>query len=147
MANRTKSAAVGMFGNLQQARYAVDDLRRNGFSEEQIGFVTRDAGDMSGSAWSIPIRERVVSPIGLIMAGGVLTHAASEVGGTFGGLVGDLTGLGVPLWEAEQYEGEFVAGMTLVVVDAGEHRRDAMKLLRRYGAVGVQTPESSDVWN
>jgi hypothetical protein len=58
-----------------------------------------------------------------------------------------LTNLGVPLWEAEQYESEFVAGVTLVVVDADEDRRDALNVLHRYGAVGVQSPQTSDAWD
>jgi hypothetical protein len=148
MTNRTKqSAVVGMFGDLRQARYAIDDLRRIGFMEQQIGFVTREANDCFRSSWNIPTRERLVKPIGSIMAGGILRNAVGEVGGVFGGLVGDLTNLGVPLWEAEQYEGEFVAGVTLVVVDADEDRRDALNVLRRYGSVGVQSMHSDDTWD
>jgi hypothetical protein len=147
MTNRTKNAVVGLFGDLQQAQCAVDDLRLIGFTEDQIGFVTRNADDLFHSNWGVPTRERVVNPIGLITAGGTLRHAVSEVGGVFGGLVGALTNLGVPLWESEQYEAGFFAGMTLVVVDADKGRRDALKLLGRYKAVGAQPLQTGDAWN
>jgi hypothetical protein len=147
MTNRTKpSALVGLFGDLRQARGAVDDLLEIGFLESQIGFVTREANDSFQSSWSIAIRERLVNPIGLITAGGILRNTVGEVGGVFGGLVGELTNLGVPLWEAEQYESEFVAGVTLVVVDAEEGRRDALSVLRRYGVVGAQSQQTGDAW-
>jgi hypothetical protein len=147
MTNRTKNAVVGLFGDLQQAQCAVDDLRLIGFTEDQLGFVTRNADDLFHSNWGVPTRERVIYPIGLITAGGLLRHTVSEVGGVFGGLVGALTSLGVPLWESEQYEAAFVAGMTLVVVDADKGRRDALKLLGRYKAVAAQPSQTSDLWN
>jgi hypothetical protein len=142
MTDRATSAAIGIFGDIQHARYAIDDLRRNGFSDDQIGLITRNAED--NGAWSVPTRMRIVKLLGLIEVGGLLRHVVTDVDGVFNGLVGKLTTLGVTPWEAEQCGAEFVAGMTLIVVDAGEARRDALNLLRRYSGNFVHALQTDE---
>lgn len=41
MDNDTRQAAIGVFDDRAQAEQAVDELRREGFTEDQIGFATR----------------------------------------------------------------------------------------------------------
>jgi hypothetical protein len=77
--------------------------------------------------------------IGPAIAGGtlgiILSNAAA--GGGLAGLVGALVGAGVPEEEASYYQGEFVAGRTIVTVTADGRRGEAMSILRRFGAYDV----------
>jgi hypothetical protein len=59
----------------------------------------------------------------------VLGGAAA--GATAGGVLGALLGLGIPEEQARQYEQEFLAGRTVVVVQAAGRAAEALAILRR----------------
>ena len=86
--------------------------------------------------------------IGPAVAGGTLATALGGVGAAVGvaaeGLLGALTGMGVPEREARYYEREFQAGRTLVTVKADGRYDEARSILRGQGAYDVETPGSRD---
>lgn len=159
-----QSTVVGVFDDRQQADRAVDELRRNGFRDDQIGVVMRhDTGDFGadfatdttdesragtgavagvltglglGALAGLGVLSGVIPIMGPAIAGGTLGIILSNAaaGAGVGGLVGVLVGAGIPEDEAHYYQGEFEAGRTIVTVEAGERSGDAMAILRRHGA-------------
>lgn len=76
----------------------------------------------------------------LIAAGPILaTLSGAAAGATVGGVAGALVGLGVPEFEAKQYEGKLKEGNILlsVHVDDRDTERQAKKALQRAGASKV----------
>jgi hypothetical protein len=165
MATSVRSTVVGVFENRQQAQRAVDELRRAGFREDQIGVLARDSeatraattqqgtkweeGAIAGAAvgagvgglWALGIAAGVLPVLGPVIAGGILTSVlASAAGGAVaGGIVGALIGLGIPEEEARYYEGEFKAGRTLVTVKADDRFDEAWTILSSHGAYNIET--------
>jgi hypothetical protein len=152
-----------------QADRAVDELRRAGFRDDQIGVAMRydsggDAttagvtdGDESragtgaiagilgglglGAVAGLGVLSGVIPVIGPAIAGGTLGVILSNaaVGAGVGGLVGALVGAGIPEDEAQYYHSEFEAGRTIVTVKADGRADDAMAILRRHGAYDMST--------
>jgi hypothetical protein len=67
--------------------------------------------------------------------------AGSGVGGTAGGLVGALIGMGIPEYEAKRYEGRIRKGGILLSVhcDNSEWTSKAKDILERTGAEDVSS--------
>ena len=144
-----RDTVVGVFNDTQDAQRAVQELRREGFREDQIGVVSGHHGDTAGTAkegegnyaaegglaglatgagigalWGLGILAGMVPAIGPAIAGGVLGTVLSSAaaGAAAAGIAGALIGLGIPEEEAEYYENEFKAGRTIVTVKAdGRH--------------------------
>jgi uncharacterized protein (TIGR02271 family) len=156
----TRSSVVGVFENHSQAQRAVDDLRRAGFREDQIGVATQDrsrtgtddmtdegsnagtgavtgalAGAGLGAAWGIGILAGLLPAIGPVIAGGTLAAilASAGLGAAAAGIAGLLIGMGIPEEEANYYESEFKAGRTLVTVNAENRYDEAVTIIRRHG--------------
>src|SRR4051812_10340663 len=132
MATAGRSTAVGVFNTREEARRAVEELRRAGFGGDRIGGVARDGGEAAagpggtgtgagegaaagvaagagvGALWALGLAAGVLPAIGPVVAGGLLASVlASAAGGAaVAGLVGALVGLGIPEEEARWYEGE-----------------------------------------
>lgn len=145
--------AIGIFRDPAQARRAIDELKRAGYSDQQIGYLTRvgteETGDnvvnsaatgavgggivggLLGAAASL-----LIPGIGPFIAGGILaaTVGAAGVGALAGSLIGILTGIGVPEEEAHFYQRELEAGHTIVTVKSTSGYDDALAILRRNGA-------------
>jgi uncharacterized protein (TIGR02271 family) len=162
-----RSTVVGVFTDRRQAQQAVDELRRAGFREDQIGVVGRDSDNVhgakvtdakgdhagagaavgvatgagAGALWALAIAAGVLPAIGPVIAGGTLAAiAASAVTGAVAvGIVGALIGLGIPEQEAHYYEGEVKGGRLLVTVKADGRYDEAMAVLRRHGACDMHT--------
>jgi hypothetical protein len=111
MALTNHATVVGVFRDREAARSAVNELRRLGFPEDQIGLITRDpsatavtgetatgtvegskweegaatgiaAGAGVGALWALGIAASVLPPIGPVVAGGLLASVlASAAGG------------------------------------------------------------------
>jgi hypothetical protein len=165
MIPQQRSTIVGVFDDRQQADRAVDELRRAGFRDDQIGVAWRHAAgeyDVEGSGEAtdetragtgaaagvlaglglgavagIGVLSGVIPVVGPAIAGGTLGVILSNAaaGAGIGGLVGALVGAGVPEGEAQYYQGEFEAGGMIVTVQAEGRADDARAILRRYGAV------------
>jgi len=172
MATTNRNVVVGVFQDRQQAQHAVQELRRVGFPEADIGVAARDtgtsatgtastsdqgsaagtgaavgavAGAGTGALWALGIAAGMLPAIGPIIAGGILASVlASAAGGAIaGGIAGALIGLGVPEDEANYYDEEFKAGRTIVTVKANGRYDEATNLLRRLGAYDVKTPRTT----
>jgi hypothetical protein len=144
----------------------VDELRRAGFRDDQIGVAWRheggefDVGESSdapgetragtgaaagvlaglglGAVAGIGVLSGVIPVIGPAIAGGTLGVILTNAaaGAGIGGLVGALAGAGIPEDEAQYFQGEFEAGRMIVTVQAEGRADDARAILRRYGALG-----------
>jgi uncharacterized protein (TIGR02271 family) len=164
--NSTESTTVvGVFEDHSTAQRAVNELKRMGFTDDQIGVISHDRshgtedragdGDESyvgegaaaglatgaglGALWGLGIIAGVLPAIGPAIAGGTLAAILSSAaaGAAAAGLAGALVGLGMSKEEAEYYEGEFKSGRTLVTVKAGARNHEARSLLRRLGATDI----------
>src|SRR5438552_6249289 len=169
MAVRERPLVVGIFEDEAQAEQAVEELRADGFTKDQIGFAahgeddaegdrpahhaqrggTREGlvmGAITGGAFGSIVGAAVavfLPGIGPVIAGGILSAAltGAAAGAVTGGLVGALREWGLPEEEAHYYQGEFEAGRTLVTVKTNDPLRQgaAMLILRRNGGYDAVT--------
>lgn len=163
MTSTESTTVVGVFDDHSSAQRAVNELKRIGFTDEQIGVISHkrneageiDSGDESyagegaaaglatgaglGALWGLGIVAGVLPAIGPAIAGGTLAAILSSAaaGAAAAGLAGALVGLGMSKEEADYYEGEFKSGRTLVTVKAGARNHEARSLLRRLGATDI----------
>jgi hypothetical protein len=157
----TRTSAVAAFENQSDAQEAVRELRRAGFTEEQIGLVAHDRdrattvepgaatteskagkGAATGAAvggggaalWSLGVAAGMLPAIGPVIAGGVFAAllASAAGGAAVGGIAGALIGAGVPEDEAKRYEEEFSRGRTIVSVNAPARYDEAQAILNRH---------------
>jgi uncharacterized protein (TIGR02271 family) len=164
--NRTtdRTTIVGVFADRGHAQQAINELKRAGFEDDQIGVTSRDStsttqgdadegdsyaaeGGMTGLAagagigalWGLAVISNVLPGIGPAIAGGTLAALLSSAaaGAAAAGLAGMLIGLGIPREEAEFYEGEFRAGRTLVTVKSDGRNAEAQSILRRHGGYDI----------
>jgi hypothetical protein len=150
--------AVGVFANPVQARRAVDELHRAGYSGEEIGYLTRASanrpsedtgtfiansavegglvGGLIGAAAAL-----LIPGIGPVLAGGILAAAlgGAAIGAAAGGVIAALVNIGVPEDEAHFYQKELEAGRTIVTVKSPTGYADALNILRRNGAYDAGT--------
>jgi hypothetical protein len=155
---------VGVFEDRASARAAIENLRRAGFSDQRIGFISPDTrakgskhletdveegagigaalGAAAGGAAGLAVALGMLTPIGPAIAGGALIAWIASVGAgaATGALVGALVGLGISEHDARWYESQLRAGRTLVTVhEADERSDDARAILRHHGA-SIQEP-------
>lgn len=169
MTTNERPVVVGVFPTRTQAESAINELHRFGITDQQIGYVVRDAGGhthgnvtpdeahtaknaiggavsggviggLVGAASSL-----LIPGFGPAIAGGILaaTLGGAAIGAAAGGLIGALTELGVPEEEAHYYQNEFEAGRFLVTVSAPGRQREVLEILRRNGAYDASTQSGS----
>ncbi|HEY1188265.1 MAG TPA: general stress protein [Gemmata sp.] len=155
------NTTVGVFSSRDAAERAIDELKREGYRDDQIGLVGKDASgktvrtDGSGTQntnaaegaaigavagggalalGSLAVSFGVIPVIGPVLAMGPLAAAlVSAAGGAAAaGVAGALIGWGIPEDDAKYYEGRVQAGHYLVTVECGEGG-DARDLLGRHG--------------
>jgi uncharacterized membrane protein len=142
---------VGVFRTEDDAVDAIKDLKRQGYSEEDISVIAKDKKDAEyiteetgtkapeGAATGMATGgilgglgglllgagALAIPGIGPIVAAGPIAAAlgGAAVGAGAGGLVGALVGLGIPEDEAKEYESSVQEGHILVLVDAVEMDR------------------------
>jgi len=164
---QTRTTAVGVFANREDAQKAVAELRRLGFREADIGVAARDGETVSGATkvkdtgsnaaagavtgvaagagigalWGMGILAGLIPGIGPAIAGGALAVLLSSAaaGAAVAGLAGALIGLGLSESEAKYYEDEFHAGRTIVTVKADGRYDEAVAVFRRFGAYDHST--------
>ena len=159
----THATVVGVFNDPRMAQAAVEELRRVGFREDQIGVMARGAsafGDVAaaeetgshweegaavgaaagagiGALWAVGMATIALPPIlpaVLVSSWLVSVLASAASGAAIAGLAGALIGLGIPEEEATYYEGEFKSGRTLITVQAPGRYEEARDIMRRFGA-------------
>ncbi|MBY0525416.1 MAG: general stress protein [Gemmataceae bacterium] len=138
------SALIATFADCQQAEHYVEELRNAGFKGDEIGVLSPHdthedvedqavAGAITGGMFGAlagAVALGLIPGIGPVLAAGSLVGAAAA-GAATGGLLGTLIGLGIPEERARRYEEEFLAGRTLVVVQALGRGGEALSILRR----------------
>jgi hypothetical protein len=152
---------VAIFDDLGSARQALDELRRVGFSDDQLGVISRQsetaqgtndetasgskwdegaatgvaAGAGVGALWAVGMAAGALPGIGPAVAGGILASVLLSAAGTatVAGIIGGLIGLGIPEDRARCYDSEVRAGRTLVTVQAPGRYEEAEEILRRHG--------------
>jgi uncharacterized protein (TIGR02271 family) len=167
MKSQERTTIVGVFADQSHANQAVDELRKAGFREDQIGFTGRwDEGETTdtmtteegsqagtgaivgalagaglGGLVGLGIIAGMIPAIGPVIAGGTLAAILANAAGgaAIGGLVGALTGAGIPEEEAHYYQSELEAGRTIVTVKADERYDEAWTILRRHGAYDMHS--------
>lgn len=156
------STVVGLFKNQIDAERAIERLKQEGFSENQIGVAMRDRGQQQelvegtgtqaaeGAATGAisggvlggvvgllaGVGALAIPGIGPIIAGGALasTLAGAGIGAAAGGLLGALMGMGIPEEDARHFDEGFKAGGILVTVNAAGRADEARQCLYESGA-------------
>lgn len=164
-----RQTVVGVFEDHHQAQKAVNELKRAGFTDDQIGVAGRNydraggtlssdgddqdsyagegaaaglaAGAGIGALWGLGILSGVMPVIGPAIAGGTLgiILSSAAAGAAAAGLTGALVGMGIPKDEAEFYETEFRSGRTIVTVACNGRESEASSLLRRFGGYDISS--------
>jgi len=155
MAMAQNSIVVGVFSNQDQARAAIDELKRAGYSDERLGFLVRANADtqvgiedvgrpaatgavgggvlggLLGAAASL-----LIPGFGPAIAGGVLaaTLGGAALGATAGSAIGILSSIGFSQEDARFYQRALENGDTIVTVKADFDQDTALAILLRNGA-------------
>jgi hypothetical protein len=160
-------AVLCIVKNEEQAISIVDQLKAAGFSNNDISVLmpdragTRDfaheqhtkapegaaAGAVAGGVaagvlgWLVGIGSLAIPGVGPLIAAGPIMAALSgaAAGGAVGGLVGALVGLGIPEYEAKQYENKVKNGNILISVhtDDSNEREAAKEIFERSNASDI----------
>lgn len=166
-------AAFCIASTVSQASQIVADLRRQGFTDDDVSVLysdkqsTRDfahtsstkapegaaagagVGVLVGAAigWLAGIGSLAIPGAGpLIAAGPVLAALGGMgVGASVGGIVGALVGYGFPEFEARRYAGKVIGGGILVSVHIGDRaaRRRTFAVFARNGAEDITVAEEA----
>jgi hypothetical protein len=164
-----KKAVLGIVQTYGQAEAVVDNLRRDGFSTNDVSALfpdkegTRDfvhekhtrapegaiAGVGAGGAIGgtlgvlVGIGALAIPGLGPFIAAGPILAAlgGAAAGATVGGVTGALIGLGFTDIEAKAYESKLRGGNILLAVhvETAREQAHAKKILERGGAVDVST--------
>ena len=101
-----------------------------------------------GLGWLVGIGALAIPGVGPFIAAGPIMAAlaGAAVGAAAGGITGALVGLGIPEYEAKQYEGKIRKGNMLISVhtDDGKEVAKAKEIFKREGATDISyTGEAS----
>src|SRR6267142_3075773 len=160
-------AVFGLVDNESQAERIVDSFKAAGFSNNDISVLfpdktgTRDfahekatkapegaaagagAGGLVGGGlgWLVGIGALAIPGVGPFIAAGPIMAAlaGAAVGAAAGGLTGALVGLGIPEYEAKQYEGKILKGNILISVhtETSDEVDRAKEIFKREGAQDI----------
>lgn len=160
----SKTAVFGIASNATQAEGIANGLKAAGFSGNDISVLFPDktgARDFAheqhtkapegaatgagtggllggGLGWLVGIGSLAIPGVGPFIAAGPIMAAlgGAAVGAAVGGLAGALVGLGIPEYEAKQYEGKIREGNILISVHAEDGREvsRAKEIFKRAGA-------------
>lgn len=162
-------AVICILKTSEQAERVVNELRAAGFAGDDISVLLPDkqgtkdfaheqstkapegavagasAGGLLGGGlgWLVGIGSLAIPGVGPFIAAGPILAALSgaAVGATVGGVTGALIGMGVPEYEAKQYEGKIKGGNILVSVHTDDsHQRDvATEIFKKAGGEDIKT--------
>jgi len=162
-----KKAVLGIANSRAQAEQIVNELKDAGFTGNDISVLfpdktgTRDfaheqhtkapegaaTGAVTGGllggglGWLVGIGSLAIPGLGPFIAAGPIMAALSgaAAGAAAGGLTGALVGLGVPEYEAKQYEGKLRSGNLLISVhtDDGNEVTRVKDIFKRAGASDI----------
>lgn len=156
-------AVVGIVPGVPEANLIVDSLRVAGFANSEISILLPDrtscglgyekhskapegisagagTGALLGGAlgWLAGVGSLAIPGAGPFIAAGPIMAGlgGAAIGGALGGVSGGLVGLGIPEYEAKQYEGRIKEGNILLSVHAvnDDELRVAEKIFNDCGA-------------
>jgi hypothetical protein len=166
---RLMSTSVFCIATVTQTDEIIRQLQAAGFSANDISVLmadkggTRDfavqnstkipegaaAGYGTGFAiggtlgWLAGIGALAIPGVGPFIAAGPIMAAlgGAAIGGVVGTITGALVGMGIPEYEAKQYEGKVIAGNSLVSVHSENSKETARakEIFERVGAVDIST--------
>lgn len=172
MANK---AVFCIIDSESKAEQIVDDLRLAGFSSSDISVLFPDkqgardfahekstkapegaatgvaTGGVLGGAlgWIVGIGALAIPGVGPFIAAGPIMAAlgGAAIGAASGGIAGSLIGLGIPEFEANQYETRIKGGNLLLSVhtENADDRRTAKEIFERRGATDIATTGEKSV--
>ena len=149
----SEAQAVSMFNQLLGAGFADNDISvlfpdsdaTRHFAHEQHTKVPEGAAAGAGGGvviggalgWLAGIGALVVPGAGPFIAAGPIMAALAGAGAAAGGLTGALIGMGMPEYEARQYEEKMKGGNILISVhtDDGAERTRVKDIFKNAGAV------------
>jgi len=170
-----KEAVICIVPTESQAENIVDSLRAAGFFPSDISILMPDTtgvrdlghekhskapegtstgagtGAIVGGAlgWLAGIGMLAIPGVGPFVAAGPIMAALSgaAIGAAGGGVVGGLIGLGMPEWEAKQYEGKLNEGNVLLSVhtEDGAQAKRAEEIFKAAGAKEVKRTSEEKV--
>lgn len=162
---RTEAQAVAIVDQLKAAGFSNNDVSvllpdKSGtrdFAHEQHTKAPEGAATGAGTGgvlggalgWLVGIGALAIPGLGPFIAAGPIMAALSgaAAGAALGGVTGALIGLGIPEYEAKQYEGKIQAGNILISVhteDSTERAR-AKSIFERAGAEDISYTEEAGV--
>ncbi len=121
MAMTERSTVVGVFTDPGLADVAIEELVGAGFRDDQISLSRHEDTD-SDVSW--------IGRIDSLLSG--LKDSDRSI-------VKRLVSMGVPEEEARYYQGELELGRSIVTVEAGDRREDALEILRSNGGYDSTT--------
>ena len=144
--NPQTTALIATFRDRREADQFVRELKLAGFKDEEIGLIAAhkavlgpvEEGSLAGvigggavGALAGAAATGLIPGVGPVIAIGLLAGVlgGAVAGATAGGLFGALIGMGIPEDEAERHYQDFLAGRTLVVVQAIGRGGEAMAIL------------------
>jgi hypothetical protein len=146
MTTATRTTAVGVFTDRDQADQAVAELRRAGFASDQVQLTAKPATagqDTPGASgppnWETGAGYGLLAGACLGAVGGPAGMLALGVGGM---LIGALIDLGIPETDARFYSDQVEAGYLMVTVRADNRYDQAQAILHHCGA--LPPPESTE---
>lgn len=131
------SIVAGLFQDTDHAEQAVRALKSAGFRREAVGIALKrreveDSGLLGGVVGLLMgAGVLALADVGPVVTGGAL---ASVLGEASDGVVSALIALGVDPDDARHFGVGFEEGGTLLTVNAGVRRHEALVLLRENGA-------------
>lgn len=157
------STVIGVFNRTEEAENAVNQMRNQGFTNEEISIIAKEEGQgaegtdddttglgtltsgtttgglIGGLAGLLAgIGAFAVPGVGPIVAAGPL--AATFSGAVAGGVAGGLVDMGIPEARSEYYEEQVRQGGILAVVKTDDNRvEEAANILRDNGAQDVES--------
>jgi hypothetical protein len=149
MPNKQTTAVIATFTDRHEADCFVRQLQEAGFRDDEIGVISPGqaesesmveegvaVGAVAGGtvgALAGALATGLIPGVGPVIATGLLAGVlgGAAAGAAAGGVLGALVGLGIPETEARRYEQAFLAGRTLVVVQALGRGGEALAILRR----------------
>lgn len=147
MATQPQTVLIGTFIDPAEARRFVEELKRAGFSDNQVALAgpkddwspteeIATAGALSGAlVGAVGVG---LLPVAFPIVGGIVLLGALG-GAAAGGLVGALVGWGVAEHQARHAEQQVFSGRTLVAVK-GERIAEALAILERLGGSRLHAP-------
>jgi len=162
-------AVIAIAKSEDQAVRIVEQLKAAGFSNNDVSVLLPDragsrdfahehhtkapegaatgavVGGLAAGAlgWLVGIGSLAIPGVGPLIAAGPIMAALSgaAAGGAVGGLAGALVGLGIPEYEAKQYEGKVKNGNVLISVhtDDSKQRQIAKEIFERAHAEDVSS--------